>query len=120
MRLILLALALASLSGCASVQNAGVASYSVRPIVLDGKAVCCEVSVHNGKEYAVLDAVVIKRGEDYEVRLHEEAVRAFKGQELAGNAVTDVTKTAARATAAVLVAPAAAAVGAAAIGAMAK
>lgn len=118
MRLILLALA--SLSGCASVQNAGVASYSVRPIVLDGKAVCCEVSVHNGKEYAVLDAVIIKRGEDYEVRLHEEAVRAFKGQELAGNAATSTATAAAKAATAIMVAPAVAGVGTAAIGALAK
>lgn len=63
---------------------------------------------------------LIKRGEDYEVRLHEEAVRAFRGQALAAHAATDAASTAARVGTAALVAPAAAAVGAAAIGALAQ
>lgn len=40
------------LTGCASVQNAGTAEYSVKPVVIGEKTVCCEVTVRNGKNDA--------------------------------------------------------------------
>lgn len=99
--------------GCNSIQHAGVTSYHV-------KTPDAEITVHNGKEMQELEASLEKSGNDYKFHIRQAGVKAFKGQELAGNAVTDATKTAAKATAAVLVAPAAAAVGAAAIGALAR
>lgn len=83
---LLAALLAVSLSGCASLNNAGTASYSVRPFMVGDKPICCEVTVNNGKEIAVLDATIIKRGNDYEVHLHEEGVVAFEGQRIAAGA----------------------------------
>ena len=76
-------LAIIAMSGCASVQNAGTASYSVRPFMSGDKAICCEVTVNNGKEIAVVDARVIMKGSDVEVRLYQEGVVAFDGQRIA-------------------------------------
>lgn len=96
------------LGGCTSLQQAGTASYSVKPFMAGDHAVCCEVTISNGKEIALLDATVIKRGDDYEVRLHEEGVVAFEGQRIAAGAAKSVTAAAAKAAAiggAVLIAP---------------
>lgn len=90
-----------SLVGCASLNNAGTASYSMKPVLVNDKLVCCEVTINNGKEIALLDATVIKRGDDYEVRLHEEGVAAFDGQRL----VSAAAAKAATLGAAVLIAP---------------
>lgn len=105
---ILLGIVSLSLVGCASLNNAGTASYSVKPFMVGDQAVCCEVTISNGKEIALLDATVIKRGDDYEVRLHEEGVVAFEGQRIAAGAAKSVTAAAAKAAAiggAVLIAP---------------
>lgn len=67
-------------AGCASLQHAGMAEYSVKPVIVEGKAICCEVSVKNGKEYASLKAHVQKTGDDYSVDLDEQTVSAFPGQ----------------------------------------
>lgn len=85
---ILIPILLLALAGCAAVQNAGTAVYSVEPIVVEGKTLCCRVSIANGKEIALLDATVSKRGEDYDVHLHEEGVTAFQGQRIAAGALT--------------------------------
>ena len=79
-----------ALSGCASLQNAGTASYSVRPFVAQGETHCCEVAVINGKEIALLDATIEKHGPDYSVHLHEEGVAAFKGQQIAAGATVQL------------------------------
>lgn len=97
-----------ALTGCASLNQAGTASYSVKPFMAGDKAVCCEVTVSNGKEIALLDATVIKRGDDYEVRLHEEGVVAFDGQRIAAGAAKTLAADAVKAAAVgglVLVAP---------------
>lgn len=70
-------------AGCASLQHAGMAEYSVKPVIVEGKAICCEVLVKNGKEYAALKAHVQKSGDDYSVDLDEQAVSAFPGQKTA-------------------------------------
>lgn len=106
----LVMVALLGMTGCASLNHAGTASYSMKPVLVNDKLVCCEVTINNGKEFALLDATVIKRGDDYEVRLHEEGVAAFDGQHLA----SDTAAKAATLGAAVLIAP----VAAPAIGAM--
>lgn len=83
---ILAALLSMFISGCASMQYAGMASYTVAPIVVDGKTYCCQVDVKNGKEIARLDATISKQGDNYQVQLHEDGVAAFKGQAIAADA----------------------------------
>ena len=95
-------LAIAAMSGCTSVQNAGTASYSVRPFMSGDKAVCCEVTVNNGKEIAVVDARVIMKGGDVEVRLYQEGVVAFEGQRIAAGAAKKLADDAVKAAAAVV------------------
>lgn len=96
---LLAALLAVCVSGCASLNNAGTASYSVRPFMVGDKPICCEVQVSNGKEIALLDATVIKRGDDWEVRLHEEGVVAFEGQRIAAGAAKNLASTAVKAVA---------------------
>lgn len=97
----------AAVTGCASLQYSGVASYTVRPFEgKDGALVCCEVAVANGKEYASLQAHIEKRGADYTVDLAEQHVAAFKGQEIAAKAAGATAATAAKAATAIMVAPA--------------
>gem|GEM_PF-2554920 len=106
-----LLLALLALSGCASLNNAGTASYSVRPFMAGERAMCCEVTISNGKEIALLDATIIKSGDDYQVHLHEEGVVAFEGQRIAAGAAKQLAADAVKAAAiggAVLIAPIAA------------
>lgn len=91
---LLAALLAVCLSGCTSLNNAGTATYSIKTSA-DG----WEVTVHNGKEIAILDAVVIKKGEDIEVRLHEEGVVAFEGQRIAAGAAKTAASAAVKATA---------------------
>lgn len=85
---------LSLLTGCASLNHAGSASYSIKTNA-DG----WEVTVNNGKEIAVLDATVIKKGDTIEVRLHEENVAAFEGQRIAAGMVRQIAEEAARAAA---------------------
>lgn len=96
---------LTALAGCASVQNAGVASYSVKPIVIDGKQVCCEVAVLNGKEVQEVSADIMKRGDDYEVHVHEVGVAAFKGQQISADATRAVASEAGKTAALAVIAP---------------
>ncbi|MHB1053511.1 MAG: hypothetical protein ACYCZT_10640 [Thiobacillus sp.] len=114
---ILLGIVSLSLIGCASLNQAGTASYTIKPMLIDGRTVCCEVAVVNGKQYASLDATLIKTGNDYTVTLSERGVEAFRGQEIAAGAAASAGKTALKAVAiggAVLIAPIAApAIGAA-------
>lgn len=97
MKRAILALVVVALTGCASLQQAGTASYSVKPFMAGDKAMCCEVTVSNGKEIALLDATVVKHGDDYEVRLHEEGVVAFEGQRIAAGAAKTVAADAVKA-----------------------
>lgn len=85
MRLLILIAALA-MSGCASLQSAGVAEYSVRPVVVGLQIVCCEVMVRNGKEIALVKAHIEKSGDNYTVDLEERGVVAFQGQSIAAGA----------------------------------
>lgn len=75
------------LSSCASLQYAGTASYSVRPFDIAGQPVCCEVAIFNGKEIAILDAVIKKSGADYEVVLSQRGIKAFEGQAISAQAL---------------------------------
>lgn len=111
--------ALSLLTGCSSINNAGTATYTVKPFVTErGEVHCCEVSVTNGKEIASLDAHIEKRGSDYTVDLKERGVMAFKGQQIAAGVATDAAHLAGTATAIVggaLAAPAVASLAGAAL-----
>lgn len=98
--------AMLALAGCTSLQYAGTASYTVSPIVVDGKTYCCAVDVKNGKEIARLDATISKQGDNYQVQLHEDGVAAFKGQEIASSATAGAIGTAGKVAAAAVLAPA--------------
>ena len=100
-----LMLSLLPLAACSSLQNAGMAEYTVKPMVIDKQTVCCEVSVKNGKEYASLKAKVVKNGDDYSVELEEQAVQAFAGQQKAADTFGKAVETAGTLGTAVLVAP---------------
>lgn len=108
MKRALIPLILLALGGCTSLQQAGTASYTIRPMLIDGRTVCCEVAVVNGKQYASLDAMLVKTGDDYTVTLSERGVEAFRGQEIAAGAAKSAASVAGKAVAvggAVLVAP---------------
>lgn len=93
-------------AGCASLDNAGVASYSVKPfITADGAAHCCEIVVRNGKEIATLEAHIAKRGDDYTVDLTEHGVQAFAGQAIAAGASQAALDSAVKAAMAAALAP---------------
>lgn len=87
------------LQGCTSLNSAGTASYTVKPFMVGDRAVCCEITIHNGKEIALLDATVIKKGDDYTVRLYEEGVVAFEGQRVAAGAAKTAASAAVKAAA---------------------
>ena len=97
MKTLFATLAALLVTGCASLNNAGTAEYSIKPFVADKQTVCCEVIVKNGKEYASLRAKVVKQGDNYSVELDETGVAAFKGQEIVGSAVGSTVTTAATA-----------------------
>jgi len=120
----ILSLGALALSGCASLNFAGNASYSVEPFLIGpGNAVCCKVLIQDGKERASLDLHVVKDGDKYDITLSEKQVTAFAGQQIAANAGIANAEIAAKAATAVILAPLAPAligsggVGAAAAGA---
>lgn len=104
----MLALLMLALGGCASIQHAGTASYTIKPVLLNDKMVCCEVTLYNGKEITQLHAHFERHGDDYLLDLQESGVQAFEGQRIAAGVAGEAAKvaTVAAATAgAVLIAP---------------
>lgn len=102
-----------ALTGCASIQYAGTAAYSIKPFTDEtGKVICCAVDVKNGKEIANLEAHVSKQGDDYTVDLKEQGVAAFAGQAIAAGATKEAIDGAVKAALAVALAPAIPALGA--------
>ena len=98
MQKILMVVVVGLLGGCASLQNAGTASYSIKPFEkADGGLECCEVQVLNGKEIANLEAKITRKGGDFSVELKEQGVAAFKGQEVSAEAAKALAETAAKA-----------------------
>lgn len=92
MKALAIACVLGFLTGCASLNNAGTARYSVEPILTDkGPPICCRVTVENGKEYASLKAHVERRADgSYVVDLDARNVKAFEGQGVTGATVEAV------------------------------
>lgn len=94
------------LSGCASLQNAGSASYSIKPFVtISGALICCEVVIADGKERASLEVSVVKQGENYSITLKEQGVQAFPGQAIAAGAAQSATAAAAKVAVGAALAP---------------
>lgn len=105
MKTVICCIAALAMSGCASLEYAGTASYTVSPVVIDGKTYCCAVDVKNGKEIARLDATISKQGENYQVQLHEDGVAAFAGQQIASGAAKQAAADAGKAAAVAAIAP---------------
>ena len=108
MNKILFVVSLFTLCGCASLQNAGTAHYSVKPFVTNhttGEMRCCEVTVDNGKEISSLVAHIEKKGNDYIVDLNEQGVKAFEGQAIASGALKEAIDGAVKAAVATAFAP---------------
>jgi hypothetical protein len=103
-RLFLIALVL--LTGCASLQDAGDARYSLTPIFdKDGHAICCAVTIANGKEIANIEVHASKTGDDYVIDLKEQGVAAFEGQKIAADAFKSAVAEATKAAVAAFIAP---------------
>ena len=108
MKLIITICLLVHLTGCASLQFAGNASYSVQPFVVDAKTgatVCCQVDIKDGKERTALDLHVVKSGDNYDITLSERGVLAFQGQQIAAGATQAAIDAAAKAAAVAALAP---------------
>ncbi len=95
-----------ALSGCASLQFAGNSSYSVKPFIdASGAAICCDISIKDGKERASLTVNIAKHGDDYTLSFDEKGVLAFQGQAIASDNVKAIADIAAKAALAALLAP---------------
>ena len=104
----MLALILLTLAGCASIQHAGTASYTLKRTTLPDNTVIDEIALYNGKELAQLHAHFEKHGADYMLDLQETGVQAFEGQRVAAGVAAEAAKvavTAVTAAGAVLIAP---------------
>ncbi len=77
------------LAGCSSLQYAGHSEYVLKPMLLDGKAVCCEVSIKSGREIGQLKAHV-EKGYTFTMDLEINGLAAFTGQAIAAEAVKGV------------------------------
>lgn len=98
--------ALVTLTGCASLNFAGNASYSVEPFTTStGATVCCKVTIKDGKERTSLDLHVVKAGDNYDITLSEKSVLAFQGQKIAAEAQQQAVNTVAHAAIGLAVAP---------------
>lgn len=110
-RLVTLAAAMALLSGCSSLQNAGMAEYTVTPVFPKVGPPAYTIKIINGKQIAKLDAKVTKTGQNYSISLHELGIQAFKGQQISATALQSAVHAgvvSALIAAGVMVAPAAA------------
>lgn len=74
---LLVAVAIASLSGC--VLTGGNVDYTVKPVIneVTGEVICCEAEVYNSKDYDKLE-LLVEKGADgsITVKLKEEGVSA--------------------------------------------
>jgi len=91
MKRFIMILTLAALSGCASLNNAGISSMKVKPYLdSNGNKACCEWDYTGGKEIGEVTAdVTIKPDGSFKGHLHEVSVKAFEGQRISA----DVAKT---------------------------
>lgn len=86
MKTVLVLLLIVLLSGCGTF---GTSRYAVEPFMLDTKQVCCRIVIENGKEIGSLQARFKKSGDDWDITLKEEGVKAFQGQEITGAIISN-------------------------------
>lgn len=103
--LILAAIAAFFMSGCASLQNAGTASYSIKQVTDAKGQPGFDLEVRNGKEIANVEAHLTKDGDKVTVDLKEQGVAAFQGQQIAATSVQASIDAAAKAAVAAALAP---------------
>lgn len=78
-------------SGCSSLDQAGVSEYRVKPFIdSKGDVYCCDIDVRNGKQMASVDAVIIKDKEKYTVIIQQRGVEAFTGQAASAGVLKDI------------------------------
>jgi hypothetical protein len=82
--LVVAAMVLIALGGCASIEYAGHAAYTVKAGATGGY----ELTVQDGKEYAGRDVVFATDGKSVSLTIKEGASLAFTGQALAVKALT--------------------------------
>lgn len=85
MKTVLVLIVLALLAGCGTF---GTSRYAVEPFVLDGRQTCCRIVIENGKEIGSLQARFKKSGDDWDITLKEEGVKAFQGQAITGAVIS--------------------------------
>lgn len=89
MKTSLIALAALALAGCASLDNAGFDSYTVRSFKADtGMPACCELDVKSGKEYGGRVVQFQTNGAAATLVIQEGESKAFQGQGIAAKAAT--------------------------------
>lgn len=89
-----IALVLVSLSGCASLTDAGIAHYQVSTFYDQGAArvLCCRADIRNGKNIDRVQLHVTRTAaDDWTVDLTEIRIDASTGQGIAAQAATGVT-----------------------------
>lgn len=94
------------LSSCASLQDAGVAQYSIKPFQdAAGVTRCCDVQIKNGKEIGSLKASITNTDGNFSVQLEEAGITAFQGQAIAAHVTQTALDAAAKAAVASALAP---------------
>lgn len=89
MKRFLIALAALALAGCASLENAGFDSYTVRSFKAEtGMPACCELDVKSGKEYGGRVVQFQTNGAAATLVIQEGESKAFQGQGIAAKAVS--------------------------------
>lgn len=90
---ILCALALATLAGCASLTDAGIARYTVEPYfdTVQQAWVCCRATVVSGKNVQAVHVKATKAADgSYSVELVEQGIDASSGQQISSQAASNV------------------------------
>ena len=92
----------ALLVGCA---DYGVSRYSIEPAIVNNQAVCCKVSLINGKEIGHIKVHLEKKDGYWLIDLDERDVKSFEGQQAVTSAVSATATSAVEAATNVLIAP---------------
>jgi hypothetical protein len=80
-----------ALTGCEAQRYGGTASYSLKPMKLEGVTVCCELTVNNGKEIESIKVHIEKKGEHFTFDLEEKGIKAFKGQSISSDSIPGIS-----------------------------
>lgn len=106
--LLVIAVLAFALTGCASLQYAGVSKFDAVPIVdaKSGAVTCCEIHGVSGKEYAALNVTASKNSDGLiSLTVSETGTKAFEGQAISAGAMQTAIDAAAKAAVAAALAP---------------